>query len=101
LTFIHENDTDYDKLPEQVKETFTEKEVETLKELQKSFIASADYVNDILRNNDIEGNLGYIVRDWLGDNGGRGFRNDALLYQLNILSEAQERLEKKQEEITS
>ncbi len=96
-----ENDTDYEKLPYAVKNLFTEKEIETLKEVQKQFLESSRYVNHILEGKDIDDNIGYIVRDWLGEHDGRGFRNDELLSWLHIIGVAQERVEKKLEELAS
>ena len=96
-----ENDTDYEKLPLHVRNIFTEKEIRTLKEVQKCFLESSRYVNRILENDEIDDNITYIVRDWFGEQDGQGFRNDELMSWLSIINEAKKKLDKLQEELAN
>ncbi len=94
--YVFGNTKSYADLPEEVKSKLTEKEVESLQELQKDFIASAEYINEILYGDDIETNLDYLIRDWLGEHDGQGFRNDSILFDLRIINEAHKKVQKQE-----
>lgn len=91
-----ENSVEYEKLKDSVKENFTEKEVETLKQLQKCFLEASRYVNRILDDEDTEINLDYIIRDWFGERDGQGFRNDDLMNWLSQINEAKKRIDNRE-----
>ena len=77
----------------------TEKEIKELKDLKKSFKASMECVDDILAGNEIETNLDYIVRDWVGYSCISRLRNDELMSWLRTIASALDRLRK--EEVVS
>ena len=85
----------YEDLPESVKSVFAEHEFNTLVLIQDSFYESVDYVNRILENDDLEGNLRYIVNDWLGEHGKDYLRNDSLVTELKQISAVYDRLQEK------
>jgi hypothetical protein len=86
-------DGKYKDLPEEVRKVFTEQEFTTLVEIQKAFKSSIEYANYIFRGDDLEGNLQYIVHDWVGD----PHRNDWLVKQLLEMQSLLERVEKEKE----
>ncbi len=90
--FLKKFEGKYKDLPESVRKVFTEKEFETLVLIQDSFIESAEYVNRILKNDDLEGNLRYVVNDWLGEHGKDYLRNDSLVAELKQISAVYDRL---------
>jgi len=91
-----ENSIEYDKLPDSVKDNFTNDEVDALKELQKCFLEASRYVNRILEDEDTESNLDYIIRDWFGERDGQGFRNSDLINWLSKVNEAKKRIDNKE-----
>ncbi len=93
--FLEKFKGEYKDLPESVKSVFTETEFKTLVLIQDSFIESADYVNRILKNDDLEGNLRYVVNDWLGEHGKSYLRNDSLVAELRQISDVYDRVQEK------
>ncbi len=81
----------YDKLPDEVRKNFTEDEFDTLKKLQGYLNDSVEYIDKIIEGDDIDGNLQYIIHDWIGDRGKEYNRNLIIISALNRLVDAKQR----------